>query len=57
MHDLDMMKKKLELSKVKCGKEEMEYRILEREADIKRLKDSIIIQDTRINELTNELKE
>jgi len=51
MTKLEVAKIRLELSKVKAAKEEMEYRILEREEDINRIKENIINQDKRIMEL------
>lgn len=56
MNDLDRMRKELELSKVKCGKMELEYRIVERQQDIDRMKESIEVQDKRIKELETELQ-
>jgi hypothetical protein len=50
---IDIAKKKLELSKVKCAKEEMELRIFEREEEIARLKENIENQDKRIKELND----
>jgi hypothetical protein len=54
---LEKKKKELELAKVKCGKQEMEFKILERLEDIERLKENINIQDKRILELEKELGE
>lgn len=56
MNDLDKARKKLELMKVKCAKEEMQFKILERQADIDRIKQSINAQDERIKELETELQ-
>ena len=53
---LEITRKKLELSKVKCAKEEMEFKILEREEDINRLRKNIEIQDKRIAEIEKELQ-
>jgi len=50
---LELAKKKLELSKVQCALEEIEVKIMEREEDIKRLKDSSIVQKEKIEELNN----
>jgi len=56
MNELDKARKQLELSKVKCAKEEMEFKILERQTDIDRIKQSIKAQDERIKELQTELQ-
>ena len=56
MNDLDKARKKLELMKVKCAKEEMQFKILERQTDIDRIKQSINAQDERIKELETELQ-
>ena len=53
--NLEVKKKELELSKVSCAKEEMEFKILEREADIARLKQNIENQDRRIAEIKEEI--
>ena len=54
---LERKKMELELRKVETAKMEMEVRIYEREEDIKRLQDNILIQDIKIEELTIKLKE
>jgi hypothetical protein len=54
--NLERKKKELELSKVKCGRQEMEFKILERLEEIERLKDNLKIQDKRISELELELQ-
>jgi len=54
--NLERKKKELELAKVTCGKQEMELKILEREEDIKRLKENIKVQEQRIEELQCELQ-
>jgi hypothetical protein len=51
----DKKKKQLEKMRVECAKAEMELRIEEREDEIKRLRENIIIQDKRIAELDEEL--
>jgi hypothetical protein len=56
MIDLEKEKKKLELKRVIYMREEMEYKILERMAEIERLKDNLAAQDKRIGELEAELK-
>jgi len=54
---LDRAKKELELAKVKCAKQEMEFKILEREQDILRLKEHTKIQQDRIEQLQGELED
>jgi hypothetical protein len=51
MNELERKKLELELKKVDCAKEEMELKVLERLAEIDRLKDNIITQEKRINEI------
>lgn len=51
MNKLEEAKKKLEINKVRCAKEEMEVRILEREAEIERLKMNIEVQNEKLKEL------
>lgn len=55
MNDLEKAKKELELRKVETAKLEMEFRILERMDDIKRLEENIKVQDNRIEEINQEL--
>ena len=54
--NLETKKKELELAKVTCAKQEMEFKILERLEDIKRLEESIEVQNKRIEELKQELQ-
>ena len=54
--NLEKKKKELELSKVKCAKQEMELKILERLEDIQRIEDNIKIQDNKIMELESQLQ-
>jgi hypothetical protein len=54
---LEIKKKKLELAKVMCAKQELELKILEREEEILRLMDNIKVQDKKIEELKQELGE
>jgi hypothetical protein len=56
MSDLELKKKKLELSKVKLAREELELRIMERMEEIGRINDAIKKQLEREQELENELK-
>ena len=55
MSPLDIKRKQLELIKVKAGKSELEFRILEKEHEIERINDSIRVQDEYINKLEKEL--
>lgn len=55
MTSLDRKKKELELSRVQLARQEMEFKIEEREEEIKRLKDFIIIQIQKENEIKLEL--
>ena len=55
LSNLEKSRKKLELSRVKYALEEMEFKILEREADIERIKDNIKIQTEKIEELKGEI--
>ena len=57
MSKIDYARKKLELQKVECAASEMEFKILEREEDIKRLKDNLEIQNNKIMQLKEELKD
>jgi chromosome segregation ATPase len=57
MDPLEVKRLKLELKRVDTAKEEMEFRIEERLAEISRLKDNIKIQEAKMAELTAKLKE
>lgn len=54
---LELKKKQLELMKVECGKQEMLLRVFESQENIERLNQNIEIQDKRILELKEEIKE
>ena len=54
---LEKMKKELEKDRVLMAKKEMQFKILERHEDIKRLEENIKNQDARIQELDRELKD
>lgn len=54
--DLETKKKKLELARVSLAKEEIELKICEKEEEINRLREAIRKQDSRIQELTEELE-
>lgn len=51
LSDIELKKRKSEFLKVSAAKMDMEVTILEREADIERLKKNIEIQDKREKEL------
>ena len=53
--NIDLERKKLELVKVEAAKYELEFKIKERMADIQRIKENILIQDKKINELNSEI--
>jgi len=53
---IELKRKELELRRVEMARAEMEFHILEREADIARLRANIENQDKRIAEIKEELK-
>lgn len=53
---LEIMKKELELSRVRLARQEMEFRIQEREEEIIKLKENIKIQIEHENKLLMEIK-
>ena len=53
--NLELEKKKLERKKVSVVVDELLFKIMEREADISRLRDQILIQKERVNELNKEI--
>lgn len=53
---LDLKRKKLELSRVRIAREELEFRIEERTEEIKRLQEHIQIQKDKELQLENELQ-
>jgi len=55
--NLELERKKLEIKKVTMAKCEMEFKILERQADIERLKLEMENQDKRVLELEEIIKE
>lgn len=55
--DIELARKKLELKKVETALAEMEFKKLERLADIERIERNMENQKQRIEELKNELKE
>lgn len=52
---IDRKRKELELKRVELAKEELEFKIVEREEDIKRLLESVKIQDEKIAQIKAEL--
>lgn len=57
MTALEQKRKELDIIKVKAAKSEMEFRILEKEEEIERLKINIKLQDDGITKLEKELAE
>lgn len=55
MTELELKKKQLQLMKAETAKTDLECRILEREEDIKRMKEHIKSQDEIINKCKGEL--
>lgn len=56
MSNLALEKKKLDLRKIETSKLEFEYKILERLADIDRIKKSIEEQNKAIEKIKNEIE-
>lgn len=54
---IEKLKLKAELLRVQSAKAEMELHIMERQIEIQRLETNIQIQDQKISELENKLKE
>lgn len=55
MMTLDEKRKRVELYRLKASREELELKILEREAEIEKIKENMAMQDVRIAELHNQL--
>lgn len=55
--NLELEKKKLERKKVAVVIDELQFKIMEREADIARIKEQIGLQETRIEELNKEISD
>lgn len=55
--NIELEKLKLHRQKVDVARSEMLFKIMEREADIERLRKDIEIQDDKINELDAQLRE
>lgn len=53
---LEIRRKQLEYERVKLARQELEFKILEREEEIKRIKDHIAIQLKKEQELINEIE-
>lgn len=53
--NLELEKKKLDLRKLETSKAEFEYKVLERLADVERIKDSIAKQDEAIEKIKTEI--
>lgn len=56
MSELEKQRKKLELDRVKLARAEMEFKILERLEDIKRLEKEIETQKKREDELNKQIQ-
>lgn len=56
MHELERERLRLNIKKLEVSKEELKFKILERQEDIKRLEYNIEQQDQKILELKEELK-
>lgn len=56
MNNLALEKKKLDLRKIETSKLEFEYKILERLADIDRIKESIKQQEQAIENIKKEIE-
>lgn len=54
--ELEIARKQLELKKVETALAEMEFKKLERLADIKRIEENITIQKQKVEELKQDLK-
>ena len=57
MSNLALARKKLDLKRAEYALDEMELKILEREADIERIKQNKIVQDEAIEKIKQEIKE
>ena len=55
MNELEKRKRSLELSRVRLGREELEFKIIEREEEIAKLKAAILIQLSKEQELEQQL--
>lgn len=57
MNTLEKKKKELELQRVELAKKELEFKIEERMDEVSRLKEHIAIQDSKIEQIKQELQE
>lgn len=57
MSPLEVKRKQLEIIKVQAAKSEMEFRIMEKEVEIDRLKENMKLQDDFVLKLQKELEE
>lgn len=54
--NLENERKKIEIKRVTMARDEMVFKILQRQADIDRLNDQVLIQDDKIKELKSLIK-
>jgi hypothetical protein len=54
---LELKKMKMEYKRVDAAKEELEFKIEERLVEITRLKEHIVIQDAKLQELAQKIKD
>lgn len=57
MTALERKRAEVELSKVDCAKGELELHIMQKESEIERIRETLIVQSTRIEELKALLSE
>lgn len=57
MSKIELERKRLELKRVMMAQEEMEFNIMEREADIERLRMNIDLQKKKALEIAEQLKQ
>lgn len=55
MDSMDVKRKRLELARVEVARQELEFKIEEREEEIKRLKDHIQIQKNKEEEIKQDI--
>jgi hypothetical protein len=54
--DIEKKRKEMELAKVRAARAELEFKIMEREQEIGRMKDHIALHDKKEEELIHELE-
>ena len=54
--NIEKKRKEVELMKIRAARVELEFKIMEREADIQRMRDHMALHDKREEELLEELK-